>query len=81
MRSLNALEWCFHWDTQCDLNTFLKQINSLSSQCDTLQQQQQQRQQSNQGQKQTNQGNADESPLAKIGEKLGEVFMANDTNR
>lgn len=64
-----------HWDTQGDLNTFLKQINSLASQYDTLQQQQQQQQQ------QASQRDASENPLAEIGEKLGEVFMGNDTNK
>lgn len=69
-----------HWDTKGDLNTFLKQINSLSSQYDTLQQQQQQS--TNQGQQQeANQGNASKNPLAEIGEKLGEVFMGNNTNK
>ena len=61
-----------HWDTKGNLNTFLKQINSLSSQYDSLQQQQQQ---------QTSQDNASENPLAEIGEKLGEVFMGNNTNK
>ncbi|HET8856934.1 MAG TPA: DUF1259 domain-containing protein [Nitrososphaeraceae archaeon] len=68
-----------HWDTQGDLNTFIKQINSLASQYDTLQQQQQQQQQ--QQEQQANQGNASQNPLAEIGEKLGEVFMGNDTDK